>query len=156
MKRFSVLMVILALATMGTAPALAANRNFATHLEGGNEVPAVSTSGQGQAIFQVAEDGASIDYKLIVANIEDVTMSHIHIGGAGVNGPVTVFLFGPNLAGVDVNGVLAQGTITASDLIGPLAGQPLSALIEAMESGNAYVNVHTLDNPGGEIRGQLG
>ena len=65
------------------------------------------------------------------------------------------------------NGVLSTGTITAADLIGPLAGQPLSALVDEIDAGNAYVNVHTNDGvvptnegpgdfPGGEIRGQMG
>ncbi|MGH2603614.1 MAG: CHRD domain-containing protein [Dehalococcoidia bacterium] len=39
--------------------------------------------------------------------------------------------------------------------MGSLAGQPLSALIAQIQSGNAYVNVHTTQFPGGEIRGQL-
>jgi len=51
--------------------------------------------------------------------------------------------------------LLAEGTITASDLVGPLAGQPLSALIEAMRAGNTYVNVHTVQFPAGEIAGQI-
>ena len=65
-----------------------------------------------------------------------------------------------------MDGVLAEGTITAADLVGPLAGHPLSDLIDAIQAGNAYVNVHTNDGvaptntgpgdfPGGEIRGQL-
>ena len=65
-----------------------------------------------------------------------------------------------------VDGVLASGTFTAANLVGPLAGHPLSELISAMRSGGAYVNVHTNDGvaptntgpgdfPGGEIRGQL-
>jgi hypothetical protein len=56
--------------------------------------------------------------------------------------------------------------ITAADLVGPLAGQPLSALVTELRSGNAYANVHTNDGlgdpntgpgdfPGGEIRAQL-
>jgi hypothetical protein len=63
--------------------------------------------------------------------------------------------------------VLAEGTFTAANLVGPLAGHPLSDLLAAIQSGNAYVNVHTNDGqgaantgpgdfPGGEIRGQLG
>ena len=66
-----------------------------------------------------------------------------------------------------MNGTLAAGTITAADLTGPLAGAPLDALVEEMEAGHAYVNVHTNDGitpsgtgPGdlaaGEIRGQIG
>jgi hypothetical protein len=63
--------------------------------------------------------------------------------------------------------VIAEGTFTAANLVGPLAGHPLSELLDAIASGNAYVNIHTNDGvdgtntgpgdfPGGEIRGQLG
>ncbi len=155
MRRFTTLFTVMALLTLVATSASAGGGNFRTHLSGDNEVPAVETGGQGEATFSVSGDGSSIDYKLIVANIDDVVQAHIHIAPAGVNGPVTVFLFGPEPEGVTVNGELATGTFTADDLIGPLAGQPLSDLVEAMETGNAYVNVHTLVNPGGEIRGQI-
>jgi hypothetical protein len=39
--------------------------------------------------------------------------------------------------------------------MGPLAGQPFSALINALNNGTAYVNVHTNQFPAGEIRGQV-
>ncbi|MPZ52214.1 MAG: CHRD domain-containing protein [Acidimicrobiia bacterium] len=129
--------------------------SFRTHLSGDNEVPAVETQGQGQALFKISEDGASIDYKLIVANTDDLVQAHIHLAPAGTNGSVVAFLFGPVAEGTNADGVLATGTITVDDLIGPLAGEPLSEFIDAMGSGGAYVNVHTLDNPGGEIRGQI-
>jgi hypothetical protein len=61
---------------------------------------------------------------------------------------------------------MVKTMITSSNLVGLLAGHPLSDLIDAMENGSAYVNVHTNDFvdppntgpgdfPGGEIRGQL-
>ena len=141
--------------------------NFGAHLAGDQEVPPRDTAGQGQAIFQLNRDGTELSYRLIASNIENVIASHIHVGAPEVNGPVVAFLFG-NVppAGGRTNGVLAVGSITASDLVGPLAGQPLSALIEAMQAGGTYVNVHTNDGvdpintgagdfPGGEIRGQI-
>lgn len=142
-------------------------RNAAVPLSGGEEVPARPTRARGTAIFYLSEDGSSLDYKLIVANIENVVQSHIHIGARGANGPITVFLYGLVASGGGrVNGVLAQGTITAANFIGPLAGATMDDLIAAMQAGNAYVNVHTNDGidppntgpgdfPGGEVRGQI-
>lgn len=156
----------LLLAAVGTALA-DGPRNFRAHLAGGNEVPAVATLAQGQATFQLSADGTELSYRLIVANINNVVASHIHLAPEGVNGPVVAFLAGPFApAGGRTNGVLAEGVITAGNLLGPLAGQPLSALVEALEAGGAYVNVHTNDgiaptNTGagdvasGEIRGQI-
>ena len=139
----------------------------AAPLSGDQEVPAREPKARGTATFDVSSDGTSITYKLIVANIDNVIASHIHLGPAGSNGPVVAFLFGAVPAGGGTsNGVLATGTITAANLTGPLAGQPLSALLAAMQAGNTYVNVHTDDGtpptntgagdfPGGEIRSQI-
>jgi CHRD domain len=148
------------------------NRNWSTHANGSLEVPARDTQGQAQAIFNMSKDGDAIDYKLIAANIDNVFMAHIHMAPPGVAGPIVVWLYpstattpGP-VGGGRIDGVIAEGTITASNLVGPLKGQPLSALIDAMNSGNAYVNLHTNDGvapvdtgpgdfPGGEVRGDL-
>jgi hypothetical protein len=53
------------------------------------------------------------------------------------------------------DGILVEGNITQANLTGPLAGVPLSALIDNMMAGKTYVNVHTTQNPAGEIRGQI-
>ena len=53
------------------------------------------------------------------------------------------------------DGILAEGVITEASLVGSLEGAELSVLIEAMEAGNTYVNVHTAQIPGGEVRGQI-
>ncbi|WP_372638352.1 CHRD domain-containing protein [Fodinibius sp.] len=132
-------------------------RNFRTHLKGENEVPAVETDAQGQAIFKV--EGSSIQYKLIVANIEDVRMAHIHHAPAGENGGVVAWLYPsappPQLIEGPFQGILAEGTITADDLVGSLEGESLDALLDEIKAGNTYVNVHTVEHGGGEIRGQI-
>ena len=164
--RRTVLALAVALALVPSA-ASAGSGNFQAHLSGAEEVPANESLGAGQAIFQVNEDETEISYRLIASNIENVVASHIHVGAIGVNGPVVAFLFGNAPAGGGrTDGVLATGTITAANLVGPLAGQPLSVLIDEIEAGNTYVNVHTNDGidpintgpgdfPGGEIRGQI-
>jgi hypothetical protein len=166
--------LVVVLAGVVSAVALGAfNGNVGTHLKGRYEVPLRNTDAQGQAIFRVSDDGQSVDYKLIASNIDNAFMAHIHMGSSTVAGPIVVWLF-PSTAPVPGplgsgrhDGVLAEGTFTAANLVGPLAGHPLSDLLAAIQSGNAYVNVHTNDGqgaantgpgdfPGGEIRGQLG
>ena len=140
---------------------------FSAKLFGANEVPARTTDAVGKALFRLSADGTELSYKLIVDDINNVVASHIHIGLEGVNGPVVLFLAGPLAAGGGPSsGILSQGTATAANLVGPLAGQSLSVLVESMRNGGAYVNVHTNDGvdpqntgagdfPGGEIRGQI-
>jgi len=141
--------------------------NFVTHLDSFQEVPERDCPGQGQAVFTLSKDGSELSYRLIASNIDNVVASHIHLGVAGTNGPVVLFLFGPaSPGGGSHDGVLGEGTATSGDLVGPLAGMNLSVLVEALRSGGAYVNVHTNDGvgptnegcgdfPGGEIRGQI-
>ncbi len=153
-----------------------AGAQFSAALSPGEEVmPAGvvnNSQGRGSALFTFRSDGVSLDYLLNVTNIENVHMAHIHQGPVGANGPVVAWMFPSTTPGAGplgtgpVQGVLSGGTITAAHLVGPLAGQPISALIAAIEAGNTYVNVHTNDGvaptdtgpgdfPAGEIRGQI-
>ena len=157
---------VLGLAVIGGAGA-GLNANWSDHLTGAEEVPARPTQAQGQAIFHLSDDGLSVDFRLIATNIDNVVAAHIHIGAAGVNGPVVVFLFGPAARGRRAaDRCPVEGHVHGGEPAGPLAGQQLSVLIEAMRTGNAYVNVHTNDGvaptnegpgdfPGGEIRAQI-
>jgi hypothetical protein len=157
------LTIVALLSIAGSAGAETGQRNFRAHLAGDGEVPAVDTLAQGQAIFQLNEGGTELHYKLIAANIDNLFMTHIHMGPADGTGPIVVWLYlhpqPPNamdgLIEGRFDGVLAEGTITADDLTGPLGGRSLGDLLEVMRAGNTYVNVRTLQNPGGEVRGQI-
>ena len=160
-----------------TVTAFADSLKFKTKLSGDQEVPpigvVIDTQARGKAEFKLSKDGTQLHYKLNVSKIDNVFMAHIHMAPTGVNGPIVVWLFPGTTPGVQgplgagrFNGQIAEGTITSADLVGPLAGHPLSDLIAAIQAGNAYVNVHTNDGiapantgpgdfPGGEIRGQL-
>lgn len=161
MKKISVIAVLLILVLLAATGGVSAksDSHFEASLKGRNEVPPNSSKAQGQAIFRVVDDGAAIEYKLIVANLDNLHMAHIHLAPAGSNGGVVVWLYPsappPLPRPGTTNGVLMTGTITADNLVGTLTGQPLSALIDQMVAGNAYVNVHTSAFPGGEIRGQI-
>lgn len=134
-------------------------KNFSTHLKGRNENPPVQTLAQGQAIFKLKAGGAELHYKLIVANIEDVMMAHIHLGFADENGPVAVWLYPdaapPQLIPGRLDGVLAEGVITDASIVPGVPLTSLADLVDVIRAGGAYVNVHTSVNPSGEIRGQI-
>jgi hypothetical protein len=124
-------------------------------------------------LFHLSDDGLSMEYKLIVANIDNAFMAHIHIGPAGVNGPIAVWLYPSTTPGLTaplgqgrLDGVIAQGVFTAANFTGPLSGHSMADLVSHIMDGTAYVNVHTNDGvdgtntgpgdfPGGEIRAQL-
>jgi CHRD domain len=128
-------------------------QTFTTQMSGGEEVPSVSTTSTGTAEFNLGSGG--IDYQVSVTGVSNVTSVSIHSGNVGENGPVIVTLFTPNASADSANDVQAGGTITSSDLEGPMQGKVISDLVSAMSSGVTYVNVHTQANPDGEIRGQI-
>jgi hypothetical protein len=125
---------------------------FTTQMSGGEEVPSVSTTATGTAEFNLGSGG--IDYQVSVTGVSNVTSISINSGNVGENGPEIVTLFRPNASADLANDVEAGGTITPSDLEGPMQGKEMSDLVSAMSSGVTYVNVLTQANPDGEIRGQ--
>ena len=171
MKKFYVILVLVALLALLAAPALATEGGtFKATLTGFEEVPAISTTGSGEFQAKVTSDGTAIEYELSYSGLQNAVAAHIHLGQAGVNGGVFVFLCGgggkpacPASAGT------VTGTITAGDI--GLASQGIAAgefdeAVAAMRAGVTYANVHTNDGvappntgpgdfPGGEIRGQI-
>ena len=145
------LAITLTLSAAGTAQATGV---FQARLTGAQQVSPVNTGAVGNAAVVVSPT-RGVFYTLIVNNAVAVVAAHIHCAPFGVNGPVgvTLFLGAP----VSQNGVLAAGPILAPDTPddNPCGWEDLDDLIDAMESGDTYVNVHTLANLGGEIRGQL-
>jgi hypothetical protein len=158
--------LMLALVLLALAPSASAGDNLVATLSGDQEVPARDTQAVGVAKFKLREDGATLLFKVNVANIDNVVAAHIHCGAVGVNGPIGVTLFMGPPAGGAVNGTLAEGTITAPDPGNGCGWTDLAAVLAAIQSGDTYVNVHTNDGvppintgpgdfPGGEIRGQI-
>lgn len=129
---------------------------FISSLSDASEVPPVASSGTGLALFGFDPGLTKLRVVLVVANIRQVTVAHIHLGRPGQNGPIVLFLHGPS-APKDITAptVLTNATFTAANLTGPLAGRPLSVLAQQMITGNTYANVHTVAHPDGEIRGPI-
>src|SRR5215208_1797128 len=135
------------------------NPDFDAGLTGASEVPPVQTNASGLADLDVEiEDGQQrvIDYHLYINNIDRVTQAQIHQGNSSENGPIIVPLFNASSAPTGpVTGQLADGHITPANFVGPLQGEQLDDLIALMQNETAYVNVHTEQNPQGEIRGAV-
>jgi len=128
---------------------------FTANLVANEEVPPNSSTATGTATVTISPDGTSLHFVVVVNNIVNTTLSHIHLAQRGQNGPVVVnFFMGPVKSG-SFSGTLAQGDVTSSNFVGPLAGHSMSELVNDIQSGMCYVNVHTTAHPPGEIRGQL-
>lgn len=163
MRRLLAIAIVLVIGAFTTASATASRQDPAVaNLTGTQEVSTTGSStpgtslATGLATFQLTEDGQALKYRLSVSHLSGIFQAHIHLNGAGVNGPVVVFLFKSAQPTGEVNGLLSQGTIRAADFVGPLFGHPFNELLTDIRNGDAYVNVHTLPNhPGGEIRGRV-
>jgi hypothetical protein len=155
MRKSTMYLLTIVAVVIWAVTARAAHIDFQAMLSGGEVVPPVKTVAKGEATFHLGMDGEALAFKLVVSGIKDVTAAHIHIGKKGENGPPVVFLFhGPEKKG-PFSGTLSQGTITAKDLFGPLGGKTVRDLMAKIDSGDAYVVVHTEQNPGGELRGRI-
>src|SRR5437762_6770802 len=118
-----------------TLPAFA--KDMAVTLSGDQEVPPVTTSASGAGTISVGAD-KSVSGSVMVKGV-NATAAHIHEAAKGKNGPVIVPL-----------------TKSGDNTFSVAAGAKLSdAQMQALQSGNLYVNVHSAANPNGEIRAQL-
>ncbi len=172
--RFAALAIVAAVVVPAVALAQFVHYFAANPLLGTFEIPPVNTQAHGVATLQLSSDLQTMHYEVRVANIRNVNQGHIHIVPPGEsadtsNGPVAVWLFpvgattpGPPGSG-PFDGVIATGTFTAANFVGPLSGLAMSDLLHAILEGRAYVNFHTDDGvpppntgpgdfPGGEIR----
>jgi hypothetical protein len=156
-------------AVFAAAPVMAGD-GFAARLRGFEEVPAISSGGQGFLFASLNEAENRLTYSLVYFGLQgNVTQAHIHIGQPAVNGGIVLFFCTnltppagvpipppcPNAAGQN----FVSGTLTAADVItqnaqGIAAGE-FSEVINAMRALASYANVHSDLFPGGEIRGQV-
>lgn len=128
---------------------------YTAELTGNQVVPPISTEATGSATFTVDPTGTRVRFSLEVSNMTDVDSSRVRQGAMGTNGSgVVVLLSGRYGAGV-FTGTVASGSFDASALIGQLKGKTIADFVALMASGQAYVSVGTVENPGGEIRGQI-
>jgi hypothetical protein len=130
-----------------------AQSKFRAKLDANNEVPPVNSTAEGVATFKIKDD--TINSKINVSGITDVSGAHIHAGKKGENGDPIVDLLKTGEKAKTPGGVTIKGNFTASDFEGSMKGKALSDLQSAMSTNGTYVNIHTSDHPDGEIRGQI-
>lgn len=156
--------VILAIAlVLGSAVAISsisnismvfANHEFAANLTGQQEVPPVDTQATGEVIFVPELPlNKTIDFYANATGLQGATQGHIHSGVEGENGPIVVTLF--KFDSPQNNVTDQEGSIAVNNLEGPMQGKTIPDLMAALKNGSAYVNIHTEQNPDGEIRGQI-
>ncbi|MGB8885802.1 MAG: CHRD domain-containing protein [Candidatus Korobacteraceae bacterium] len=131
-----------------------------------NQVPSVLAPSNGRFEAEITPD-ATISFSLTYDNMSSpVQQAHIHFGASRTNGGVVVFLCGGPKPACPASGTIT-GVLTAADVsvlpannpdsVIPQGIQPgdLAGLLQAIRSGNTYVNVHTANFPSGELRGQV-
>jgi len=106
------------------------------NLSGADEVPPVNTTASGNGRFLIETDGSVSGH--IVVNGMNASAAHIHVGAPGTNGPVIIAL------------------VKDGDGFSAPAGAKLNAdQMVDLRYGRLYMNVHSAEHKGGEIRGQL-
>ncbi|MCH9005106.1 MAG: CHRD domain-containing protein [Proteobacteria bacterium] len=110
-----------------------------TQMSGDQEVPAVASAASGIAASTVNRETGDITLHLNVSGAVNMTASHIHLGYAGQTGGVAIALA---LDGADPDHWSVVTQLNAAELADYMAGRH-------------YVNLHTMVNMGGEIRGQI-
>lgn len=170
-RSLTVLAVLFAMVLGLTLPAMAAD-NFGARLRGNEEVPPISTVGQGFFFASLNDAENALSYSLVYFGLQGlVTQAHIHYAQAGVNGGIVLWLCAnpplgpaapvpapptcPNGPGQN----FVAGALTAANVT-TVTGQGITAsefaeVIDAMRALASYANVHTDLFPGGEIRGQI-
>jgi hypothetical protein len=122
---------------------------YSAALNGTQEVPVVVTAATGTAQFTHHADMDTIDVTITISNIAiaNITGFHIHVGGAGINGPVVVDLGNQGLVFSDIGNGMAQ--VQGMGVPFPDAHEG------SLSMGECYLNVHTSAQAAGEIRGQI-
>jgi hypothetical protein len=112
---------------------------FSAELGGWMKVPPTDSKA-------ISVDNDAISYRIEESGMNDVSRIFLQNAQEGRNGDIVADLPGNNPA---------EGTVTSADLVGPLEGKSVNALVNLMKKGEIYVNLHSRDFEDGEIRGQV-
>ncbi len=134
MKKLLIFLASLSLAAC--AGMMSGGGKVKVNLSGAEEVPPVSIPGSGSGRFKIDANGM-VSGSVTTTGVQG-TAAHIHQGARGQNGPVII--------------PLSKSGDTYS---APAGAKLTDAQMQAFKAGDLYVNVHTAQNKGGEVRAQL-
>ena len=142
------------------------SKEFHAVLNGYNEAPlSINTDGFGVLKLRLDDAANTLSFRYEFSGLtSNLVQSHIHLGTEHQAGGVMIFFCGPNVPPATqtcpsaTSGVVS-GTLTAAN-VQAIANQnvvagDMRALFNAIRSEAAYANLHSINFPSGEIRGQL-
>ena len=167
MKYLSLAVVLTAALMLQTQSAYATSMTFMGNLSGANEVPLVASPGTGAVTVILDPVSQMLEEKVTFSGLTAPdTMAHIHccaplgtnIGVATALPALPDFPLGATFGTFDKTFSLTDPTFYNPAFVTANGGSVANAeatLITGIEDGQAYFNIHTSTNPGGEIRSQL-
>jgi hypothetical protein len=128
------------MARNATTSGAMAGGTMTANLSAAQEVPPANSQGRGDAQMMLDPSSKQLRWTVNYTGLSGpATAAHIHTGAQSANGPVAINL---SPGGPPQNPITGTATLT-------------DAQMQQLMSGQAYVNVHTQANPGGEVRGQV-
>ena len=135
-------------------------------LTGYEEVPlAINTNGFASLKLRLDDRAQSISFRYEFSGLtNNLVQSHIHFGKEHVAGNVVVFFCGPNVPPAPrtcptATSGAVSGTLTSANVIADapqnIAAGDMTAVFNAIRNDTAYANLHSINFPAGEIRGEL-
>lgn len=118
---------------------------YYTEMDGAQQVPMNASTAKGVAAINLSLDGKFLEVKSVTDGLSGAIMgAHLHRGEAGTNGGLLVDLS----AMISTNGRGLFGVVEIDDSI-------KSVFQNYVKMGMVYLNIHTMANPNGEVRGQI-
>lgn len=144
-------------ASTDTTDTVIQSGTYSALLTGAESVPAVTTAAEGTLDLTYDAEDEKLTFILkITKKLTNPTVATIYQGTPGSEGDAVYTLYvadDPNQG--TYQGTLAEGTIVAMDLVGPLQGKTVTDLLALIEDGEAYVSVGNKSHPVDAIRGQI-
>ena len=167
MRQGMMLLICAALAACGSSSNPNPGNQYSATLTFGQEVPTPLVTSTGTGTASLTDNGTSMSYTINVSGLTSaVTVSHIHVGTPTTpNGKVIVTLTPPTSPGTSPPSCPTGASCSSTgSFTGPNQGavdnngNPVTTYAQVLnfiKTGNAYVNVHTTNNGGGEVRGLI-